>query len=382
MNPQNYVEDKSIQSRRAEIDIKTERITALLEREKLNALYMTRQPNFFWITAGANAVVTICVEEAVGGVLVTKDGKRYVITNVIEANRIKDEEMLEEFGFEILSQDWYENKNAEYIQKIAGDLSNVGSDYYFENCRMISPKISELRYSLTHNEICRYQTLGNEMSKALEEYLATVRPGMTEYEVTGGIANALWPHEIGQVLFLISSDDRAYKYRHGVPIDKKIEKLLLVSCNGRYKGLITTTTRMVHFGKPSEQYLEQFDRNVEIECRMIAATRPGVDEIIPHRIGREALEAIGQGSMYHRHAQGGPQGYYNREYSISESLHKVTVENECYCYQPSIDGTKTEDAFIATTEGPLMITKPISFPKITKVIDGIIIEKPGVLVIE
>ena len=378
-----YIEDKkSIKSRREEIDIKVDRIKSLLEKEGLNALYITRTANFAWITAGGNGVVTICLEDSVAHILVTKDGKRYAFTNVIEEQRMREEEQLEELGFEIISQQWFENKNAEEIRKIAGDLSKVGSDIYFENCRMIAPMIAPLRISLTHNEICRYQTLGNTMSAALESYLAAVKPGMTEFEVVGGVAKALWPHEIGQVLFLVASDERAYKHRHAVPSHKKIERVLMVSCNGYYKGLITTTTRMVYFGKPPQEYLDQFDATCELECKMIAATKPGVDEIVPHRIGKAALEALGQGAIYYRHAQGGPQGYYNRDYSVSETRHSVTVENQCYCYQPVIDGTKTEDAFIATPSGPLMVTKPVSFPKITKTIDGITLERPGLLVID
>jgi len=382
MAGQAYTEDKSIKGRREEIDVKVGSILALLEREGLNALYLTKSANFAWITAGANGVVTICMEDSVAAVLVTNEGKRYALTNVIEERKLREEEKLEELGFEIISQQWYENKNAETVRTIAGDLSKVGCDSYFTECPMIAPKIAPLRWSLTHNEICRYQYLGDTMSEALEAYLATVKPGMTEFDVVGGVAQALWPHQIGQVLFLVSSDERAYNHRHGVPTMKKIEKLLLVSCNGTYKGLITTTTRMVCFGTPPRGYLKQFDDTAEIECRMIEATKPGVDEIVPHRIGKEALDAMGQGSMYYRHAQGGPQGYYNREYGVSESMHGITVENECYCYQPVIDGTKTEDAFIATPNGPLMVTKPVSFPKITKVINGTAIVKPGVLVVD
>ncbi|HHU49488.1 MAG TPA: hypothetical protein GXZ37_07200 [Clostridiales bacterium] len=86
--------------------------------------------------------------------------------------------------------------------------------------------------------------------------------------------------------------------------------------------------------------------------------------------------------MYYKHAQGGPQSYYNRYYSVSESVHGITQNNYCYCYQPVIDGTKTEDAFIVTEEGPLMVTKPFSFPKVIKNINGTVIEKPGILVID
>ena len=377
-----YVEDTSIQARSEEIAIKVARIQGMLEAEGLNAVYLTRSANYAWITAGANGVITICMEDSAVGVLVTKDGKKYALTNIIEAQRAKDEEHLEELGFEVLSQAWDENKYADMIRKAAGDLALVGSDVPFENCRVIQNKILPLHYSLTDNEIGRYQYLGDTMSEALEGYLATIRPGMTEFEVTGGICNALWPHNIQPVLHLTAADDRAFKYRHCVPYGNKAEKLMLVSCNGRYKGLITTTTRLVCFGDPGEDFKKQFETTAQIHAKMIAASKPGVDDIVPHRVGKQAYEEAGYGEMYYKHAQGGPQSYYNRYYNTSENMHGIIQENQCYCYQPVIDGTKVEDAFINTAEGPLMVTKPKSFPKVVMEVGDVTIESPGLLIIE
>ncbi|MCL2220763.1 MAG: M24 family metallopeptidase [Oscillospiraceae bacterium] len=382
MSMQRYPEDKTIAGRTKEIEIKVARIQEFLEKEGLNALYLTLAPNFAWITAGGDGVITICMEGSCAAALITKEGKRYIITNEIEDRRMREEQQLEELGFEVVSQNWFDNKNAEYIEKFAGDLAKVGSDTHFGKCRMIGAHIKNLHASLTHNEICRYQYLGDTMSTALEAYLATTKPGMTEFDIVAGVSNALWPHEIGQVLFLVASDERVYNHRHPIPTMKKSDKLLMVSCNGRYKGLITTTTRMVYYGNPTQEFLTQFDKTCEIECRMIAATKAGVDEIVPHRIGKASYEEFGQGPMYYKHAQGGPQSYYNRYYSVSETMHEITVENQCYCYQPVIDGTKTEDAFIVMSDGPLMVTKPMSFPKITKTIDGVTMERPGILVID
>jgi Xaa-Pro aminopeptidase len=292
-----------------------------------------------------------------------------------------EEQKLEELGFEVLTQNWFENKNAEYIKKIVGSLSKVGCDMHFEDTKMIADKIAPLRWSLTYNEICRYQYLGDYMSEALEKCLATVKPGMTEFEVTGIVARALWPLQIGQTLFLVASDERL-TYRHPVPSTKKIEKCFMVSCNGRYKGLITTVTRMVYFGKPPAELLEKYDKNIDLENKIIAATKPGVDEIVPFNVCKKGYEEAGYPEMFYKHAQGGPMCYYNREYCTSEAIHNVTQVNTCYCYNPVLNGTKTEDAFIATEDGPLFVTKPFSFPKIVKTVDGITMERPGMLVID
>jgi Xaa-Pro aminopeptidase len=381
MNGKEYVEDATVKGRMEEIDIKVERIKKLLNSENLDALYLTRQSNFAWVTAGSSNVVTICTEDGVASILVTNDGRRFAITNAVEEARMKEEQLLEQLGFEVISQPWYENRNEEFIKKIVGSIDKVGADVHFGNARMIQEKANLLRYSLTYNEICRYQYLGDYMSEALEKYLATVKPGMTEYDITGGIAEALWPKQIDQVLFLVAADERILRHRHAVPTMNRLKKSLMVSCNGRYKGLITTTTRMVYFGAPPSGLLEQYRKTAEIECRMIAATRPGVDDLVPHMIGKEAYKEFGYEEMYYKHHQGGPQGYYNREYLVCELKHETTQLNQCYCYNPVVSGTKTEDAFIAMEEGALFITKPFSFPKLAVSAGGYTMERPGMLVV-
>ncbi len=382
MTNKTYIEDTSIEGRKAEINIKVDRVVNLLKQENLDALYLTRQSNFAWITAGSSNIVTMCTESGVASILITKDGGRYAITDAVEEPRMLEEQKLAELGFKVLSQAWYEKKNAEFIEDIVGSLDRVGADIPFGDAKMIQDKINPLRFSLTDNEICRYQYLGDHMSKALETYLTTVKPGMTEYEIAGGVAKAIWPDGIDQVLFLVASDERILKHRHAIPTGKAVEKSLMVSCNGRYKGLITTTTRMVYFGKAPEALLEQFRVTAEIENMMIEATKPGVDDLVPHFVGKKAYEDFGYGEMYFKHHQGGAQGYYNRNYLVSEDAHWVTQMNQCYCYNPAIDGTKSEDAFIATENGPLMITKPVVFPTITSTVNDVTFVRPHMLVIE
>jgi len=382
MNSKQFVEDTSIEGRQKEIDTKVSRIIGLLKEEGLDALYLTKQSNFAWITAGSSNIVTMCTEAGVASILVTKDGDRYAITDAVEEPRMKEEQKLEALGFKILSQAWYENNNKEMIEGVVGSLDRVGADIPFGDAKVVQEKINPLRFSLTYNEICRYQYLGDHMSKALETYLTTLKPGKTEYEIAGGVANAIWPEGIDQVLFLVASDERILKHRHAIPTGKTVEKNLMVSCNGRYKGLITTTTRMVHFGKAPEKLLEQFRVTAEIENLMIEATKPGVDDLVPHMVGKKAYEDFGFGEMYYKHHQGGAQGYYNRNYLVSDAKHFVTQMNQCYCYNPAIDGTKSEDAFIATESGPLMITKPVVFPTITSTVNDVTFVRPDMLVID
>ena len=145
--------------------------------------------------------------------------------------------------------------------------------------------------------------------------------------------------------------------------------------------MITKITRFVCFGEPTKEYYKQYEDTVEIENRMIEATKIGIDNLVPYQVGLDAYEELGYHEMWKNHHQGGPQGYTNGYYLVTPDMHEIVQPNQCYCYNPSITGTKTEDAFIVTEDGPLMITKPISFPKLISTINGVDIERPGFLVI-
>ena len=371
--------DSSVQGRKKEIEVKLARVRQMLDTQGLSALYIAKCEGFAWITAGADSIITRYVETGCISALITKD-KCYAITNNIEYQRALDEEKLDQLGFEVLSQYWYENKTMDYIKEIVGDKP-WGSDVPLPGAVDANQLISHMQYSLLDNEIARYLYMGETFSRVLEELLAEVRPGDVELDIVGRVNNALWKYNIDTVLYLVAGDERIYKYRHCIPTENKIKKYMMISCNARYKGLITKITRFVHFGKPDEAILKQYAQTIEIENRMIAATKIGTDNLAAYQAAVDSYEEMGYPEMWKVHHQGGPQGYTNGYYLITPEIHETVAENQCYCYNPSITGTKTEDAFIVTKDGPVMITKPISFPKMKAEINGAEIERPGILVI-
>ena len=377
-----FTENTSVAARKAEVEIKLARVRELIDRESLSGVLLMKHSNFSWITAGGRSYVTLYLEHGEAFVLITRD-KQYVLTSIIEHQRLKDEEQVEQLGFEVVYQNWYESRTAEMVKELAGDLGNIGTDMFFAGAKLMNDKINPLHFSLLDGEIARYRHLGDTLSAVLEEYILTVRPGMTEYEITGGLAQALWNKGIEQVLYMVSADERAYHYRHGIPTENVVLKNHLnISVNGRYKGLITTVTRMVHFGKRDKDLIKQFDDTCEIECRCAAAIKIGQDDLAAYNACKSAYEELGYGDMWPLHGQGGAQSYNNRDYMVTEGSHRVTVENQGYCFNPVIDGTKAEDAFIATKSGPLFITNPVTFPVVEKEFGGYHFRLPGLQFID
>ncbi len=364
-------------TRAEEVKIKLDRVREFLQRKGLSAMLMKKQPNFSWITAGGLNMVGIATEIGVASVLVTNDNC-YVIANKIEAPRMRDEEVAE-LGFEIVSYEWYENKELEIVRKIAGE--KVGCDAPVPGLTHVEAEFNELRYELTQSEVERYLYLGEKLSRALESVLLFTRPGDVEAEIAGRISAELWKYRIDPTGFMVAADERARLYRHPIPTMKKVERLVMVSVNARYKGLITTVTRMVHFGEPSKQLLKQYRENVEIECVMIARTRIGEKMNVPVLAAIEEYEKRGYHDEWKLHHQGGPMGYYARDVRVTFDCQQIVRRNQAFCWNPTISGTKSEDGFIVTEKGPIMITKPFVFPALKLEVEGISFVKPDMLVL-
>ena len=372
-----YIEDSSIQGRKAEIEAKLVDLRKSMQEKGFDAVLINKSEHFAWITAGGDNIVTRFVEGGICNILITMD-KRYYICNNIEALRMIEEEVLDQLGFEAKTMYWYEDRTMEFVREIIGD-AKLASDSDVPGTADANEMLRYHERVLCDNEIARYLHLGKVFSEVIESYMETLRPGVTEIAVAGGLAAKMWASGLEPVLFLVASDERIYKYRHPIPTAKPVEKFLMVSCNARYKGLITKITRMVHFGKAAPELLEQYNQTVEIENVCASMTRPGVDDVELLDMCRKMYTEYGYPEMWKVHHQGGPQSYTNGFYLITYNNHEVIRMHQPYGYNPSITGTKTEDAFIVMEDGPLFITYPVSFPAIRSTIDGKEYVRPGIL---
>src|SRR5690242_18751990 len=97
-------------SQRSEMIGKRARIAELLHQNSLDGLILNTQKNFAWATAGANNWVSIADERGIAALVFRADGSSYVVADNIEVPRLKNEEKLEELGFEIISAPWWESE--------------------------------------------------------------------------------------------------------------------------------------------------------------------------------------------------------------------------------------------------------------------------------
>lgn len=364
--------------RSKETQIKLERVRTFLQEQDLSGVLIKKQPNFSWLTAGGLNMVGIATEVGMTSILVTRTD-HYVIANRIEAARMMEEEGLKELGFKLLTHEWFDDKEISLVREVLGQAP-VGCDIHLEGLRHIDPHIKRLRYSLTDAEIERYLFLGARTSYAIESVLSQVKPGDSEAEITGRLSEELWKDRIDPTAYMAAADERARLYRHPIPTLNRVQKYLMLCVNARYKGLITTITRFLHFGQIPRELARQYEDNVDIECLMIAKTTVGQEMNIPFLAGLKRYDELGYPNEWMLHHQGGAMGYSSRDIKVCASTTEPVQENQAFCWNPSITGTKSEDGFIATPNGPLMISNPVIFPVLRMEVEGIEFSRPAILV--
>jgi len=358
-----------------ELCIKWSRVRAVLQREELDALLLRRVSSFAWITGGAASYVTTNCEIGPSSVLITPDAK-YVITDTIEAPRLRDEERLEEKGFTLRIAPWYESQDA--IEQLTSGL-RVGCDSLYPGMVDLAASVSSLRRTLLPQEVERFRILGKACGSALEKAARSVTPGLTEYEIAGLVAKEAWARGTTPILILVAADQRVFDFRHPLPTDVPLQRYAMLVLCGRKWGLIASCTRLVHIGPLPADLKRKQESVARVDATLIAATRPGVRVADVFSAAVQAYAAEGCPEEWTPHHQGGCAGYEGRECMATMDCTEVVQQGEAFAWNPSITGTKSEDTIIVGSDENEIITATGAWPTIAVETNGQTILRPAIL---
>jgi Xaa-Pro dipeptidase len=337
-----------------EIQSKLQKVRTFLAQRKLAGAVFNTQTNFSWITGGKDAHVAMGSENAVAGILVTKRNA-YLLTDTIEEPRIYAEEILKR-QFPPLIFPWYEREKAsQLIKKVCGKGSVV-SDTGSYGTKNLSSDLARLRWQLLPEELKRYREVGTIASNALESVCFAIKPGISEFEISGTLAASVISQGALPFVVLIATDERIARFRHPPPQPKKLKRYaMLVVCAKKY-GLIANATRLVHFGKLPSELRKKHEAVCQVDVAFNLATQPGVKACDVLREGIAAYEAQGFKKEWTLHHQGGATGYAGREWFGTPTSKEVILENQAFAWNPSITGTKSEDTIFVSRDGMEVIT--------------------------
>lgn len=361
-----------------DVQIKLARVRDYMANAGLEAILLATTANFAWITSGGDDHVELNNKVGVAPIVVKRD-KVYVVADNIEAPRLSAEE-LNGLDFDVLNSEWFDpivQKNA--LAKVIGG-SLCASDVQRTDMPCVSGEITALRYDLTPLEIERYKWLGPHSSAAVEKAARSIEPGMSEIQIAGEMARNLMADGMTPVVLLVANDDRKFKFRHPMPTDSKIVKYAMLVCCARRWGLVTSRTRSVNFGNLPREIEDRQRAVCYVDAAFMAATRTGVPVSEIFRAAQAAYAKVGYPDEWRYMHQGGSIGYESRDYIGLPTSKEHVVPHQAFTWNPTIQGTKSEDTIISTSGAPELITLTGEWPTMKIDIEGIKLDRPEILV--
>ncbi|MBN2146177.1 MAG: aminopeptidase P family protein [Anaerolineales bacterium] len=349
----------------------------LAARHALDAILLQRVSSIAWLTSGAAAYVNTARSEGEACLLVTPEHS-YLFTNNIEAPRLEEEEGLGAQGWDFQVVPWFE---ATGLPKIRQGLK-LGSDSLFPGASDLSTEIASLRAQLTTQEGKRFRTLGSLCAQAMDAAARSTRPGQSEYEIAGLLAGEAQQRGVQAIVILIATDERIFRFRHPLPTAKKLGRYAMLVLCGRRQGLVCSITRLIHFGRLSEEIQRKAEAVARIDAAMIAATRPGRSLGDIFQVAVDEYARTGYPDEWRLHHQGGPAGYEPREAVARPNATQIISNGQAYAWNPSITGTKSEDTILVGETGNDVLTAIPGWPKLEVDIGGSILERPAILIVE
>jgi antitoxin VapB len=301
---------------------------------------------------------------------------RYLITNNIEATRLEQEEKLPSQGWETRIAPWHERRDA------VGELTRgmrLGADGLYPGAKDLTAEVARLRVDLTPEEGERFRTLGGLCAQAMHAAVRSVQPGNTEHEIAAHLALESESRGVQAIVNLVATDERVHQFRHPLPTGKALQHYAMLVLCGRKWGLVSSVTRLVHFGRLEDELKRKEESVARIDAVMIAATRPGraLKEVFGKAVS--AYAECGFPEEWRCHHQGGPAGYEPREYLATPTSTETIRAGQTYAWNPSIRGTKSEDTILIGEAGNEIVTAIRGWPTTRIETEGQAIERPRIL---
>ncbi|WP_085523757.1 M24 family metallopeptidase [Tuberibacillus sp. Marseille-P3662] len=352
----------------SETDFKIGRLRSWLETSDYDALTLTSQASFSWLTGGRGHI-GIASDQACAKFIITLDNTT-LVTNNIESQRLIEEEI--PWPCDIQTYNWFDPQGEQQLFDA----------FQFKNPVLESSVLSDiarLRQPLTAEEQERYKALGKDVGTIIERVCEDVKRGDAEFEVAAKLASLCIQSSIEPVTNLIAADERVFYYRHPLPTRQMIQKYALIVIGGRRHGLIASASRLVHFGKVPDNIKQKHRAVTNVDATFITGSRPGVKVADLFHEAAYAYNYFGFKDEWRWHHQGGLTGYVPREYRAHGQSTEVIGAHQAFAWNPSITGVKSEDTILVGTENNDFLTRTNQFPEIKIEMNGDRVYRPDIL---
>lgn len=356
---------------------KVEEIQQYLERENLDAAFITTPDNVFYVSGFHSDP-----HERLLGVMVFKDAEPFLICPLMEVPDVKAAGWsFEAIGHEDTDDAWEIFKQA--VQK-RGDLPATiaieKSHLTVERLERMTELFPEATFSRLDEQLNGMRNIKSEdeleklrkaaqlADYAIEVGCKEIAEGKTELEILMAIEFEMKKKGAEKMSFdtmVLSGPKTASP--HGTPGDRKIQKgdFILFDLGVVYEGYCSDITRTVAFGEPSDAQRDIYETVRKAEQAAIDLVRPGVKAMEIDKAARDVIDQAGYGE-YFTHRVGHGLGISVHEYPSVTGTNELELEKgmvftiEPGIYHPEITGVRIEDDVAVTADGVEVLTK---FPK-------------------
>lgn len=356
----------------SELVEKLSRLRSFMDEKGLVCCVLRRTASLAWITCGARTWVNTANGEGPVTAIVSPE-RHLLVSNNIESPRLAEEEGLSAAGWSIESDPWYGPARSlpqilhdcDVVPATSGELV-IGCDVPIEASGVralnIGGPLARLRSRLLPVEQERAAALGADCAAAMLEACERVQPGQSEYEIAALLWERTQRRGIQAVVNLVAVDERIHSYRHPVPTAKVLQRHAMLVLCGRRDGLVSSLTRLVHFGPVPEDIRLRQRAVAAVDASMIAASHPGVTtgEVLARAV--RAYAEAGFDGAWREHHQGGVVAYEPREYLALPDSGDLLHAGICCAWNPSLPGAKSEDTILVEEQGPRVLTEIPGWP--------------------
>ncbi|HSF61433.1 MAG TPA: M24 family metallopeptidase [Gaiellaceae bacterium] len=312
-----------------------ERKRALALDAAAGVLVTSRPADVRWLLCGRGRPVDDSAPRS--PYTVALDGERArVLYPDIEDSRVREEEGLDELGYELVPYPWHQGHGLEE-----------------------SPSLPDgLRIELGDDELARYRVAGAAVANAVRETLFELGPQWTELRAAAELAARAHERGFTTPVVLVGGEDRQRIHRHPLPTEAPLGRHALLAITAEREGLHVSMTRLVSFGRPPHGLEALVHAAAEIDAAYLSGSRPGVTLGDIFAAGSQAYAAQGFPEEWRRHHQGGLTGYRGREVFAVPNESTAVPAKAAVAWNPSLTGgAKSEDTVLVTAEGIDVITR-------------------------
>jgi Xaa-Pro dipeptidase len=337
----------------SELEQKLSRLRLMMVANNYDTIHLAKSENLSWLLCGVD-ITASPLGEPVAEIVVAKKSVTVVATTM-ESSSLRGELPK---GVEIIYTPWYDKRAKEETlsdllqeSKVLSDTLERGFD---------TKEFWPMRVPLTIEEIDRYRKLSQETSQVFTEVLQMIKPGLTEHQVIGRLAEGLHAKGIQPVVMLAAGDDRLETSNH--PSHHKVQKRLMAAVCVRKHGLLTSLTRLVSFGAENTEHKKKYTKLLEVEKTLLDYTKHGILVAELFREMQTAYAKAGRENAWAEHHQGGPTGYNTRDFLATPDETRMLVDGSAYAWNPSLPGVKVEDTVLLLNDELEIFTEDPRWP--------------------